>query len=169
MSVRFASAFATIVTSSVLIAQTSAAQAPKPTSVVQPSTSAPTEVIRILQTEGTREEQPQIDAITTRLKTRLTTDATVTKRVDDALAKRDYTTARALFAEVAQVRADQVFIGSKPVLGPARPDRPTLRLASMERSNPFVIFFIYKGVAVCIGSDFACAAAFRNNKVTPAT
>ena len=166
MSVRFASVFATMVAASVLIARTSAAQPSKPTSALQPSTSPSTPVVQILKTQGTPEEKPQIDAITARLKTRLTTDATVTKRLDDALAKGDLATSRAVFAEIAQLKPDQVFIGSKLVSSLVRPDLPVLRLASMERFNPFVIAIAYKGIAICFGSEAECVAALRAAKAS---
>ena len=54
---------------------------------------------QVIKSEGTPEEQPTIQAIATRVKTRLSTDAALVKRWGDAIAKRDFVTARAVMAE----------------------------------------------------------------------
>ena len=78
----------------------------------QPARSATPPQVRILDTKGTPQEQPEIDAITARVKTRLATDAVLVKRVDDALTKNDVAAARTAVADAIGVKGDEIYFGA---------------------------------------------------------
>ena len=130
------------------------------------------QTLRVLKTVGTPQEKPQIDAAVNRLRSKLTTDATFQKRLNDAIAKRDMTTARSLVATAVQVRAEGVVIGlptKKTSRLEVRRDS-YFRLAS-ARLNPWYAIVITKDTAFCIGlfSSGAeeCRVALRAMGYTP--
>jgi hypothetical protein len=130
--------------------------------------ATPTQV-RILDMKGTPQEQSQIDAITVRVKTRLGTDAVLVKRVDDALTKNDVTTARTAVADAIGVKGDEIYFGATGKVGMSDDaSRSILRLASLERVNPFyIIVVISASHALCFGTKQTCHDALIKAGYTP--
>lgn len=135
----------------------------------QPARSANPPQVRILDTKGTPQEQPQIDAITLRIKTRLATDAILVKRVDDALAKSDVATARTAVADAIGVKGDEIYFAAAGKVGIIHDvSRSTVRLASFERVNPFyIIVAISSSHALCFGLKQTCHDALIKAGYTP--
>ena len=129
--------------------------------------------LRVLKTVGTPDEKPQIDAAVNRLRTKVTGDLAFEKRLDDAIAKRDLSTARSLIATTAQVRPEGVLIGLPAKTAGLHMARDSyFRLAS-STLNPWYVLLATKSGAICLGL-FAtgadeCQAAMLKAGYTPAT
>jgi len=122
---------------------------------------------QVIKSEGTPEEQPTIQAIATRVKTRLSTDAALVKRWGDAIAKRDFVTARAVMAEAAQVKPEQVVIAHKRTVGLERTGGSILRLASLASHNPFYILLAFDSKGICFGLKTTCEKALTDAGYVP--
>jgi hypothetical protein len=133
--------------------------------------TAQDQTLRVLKTVGTPEEKPQIDSAVNRLRARLKTDVAFQTRLNEALAKRDMTTARSLVATTVHLRTESVVIGlpSKTSRLDVRRDR-YFRLAS-ARFNPWYAIVITKSTAFCIGlfksGADECRSALRAMGYTP--
>jgi hypothetical protein len=149
---RFVASVPLVVAASLLNAKPSAAQRP----------SVATAEARVIKSEGTPDEQPTIQAITARVKTRLSTDAALVKRWDAAIAKRDFVTARAVMAEAGQVKPEQVVIAHKPAVGLKGIGKPILRLASLKTYNPFYILLAFASKGICFGLKATCTQALTD-------
>jgi hypothetical protein len=127
--------------------------------------------IEVLRSVGTAGEAPQIQAVTDRVKGKFAGDAAYAERIDAALARRDQGTVKSLIADVARVRADQVWIGLPPGLSLGDERQPIVRFASFERApyNPFFVMFIVANkYAVCVGGTQAqCDGAIRGAGYRP--
>ena len=162
MSVRLSTA-AVVIAASVLVTRPAVAQ-PAPTSSSE---------VRVLAAVGTREEQPQMQAMIGRVKTRLSTDAALVKRYDNAIAKRDFLTVKAVFAEAAGVKPEQVIPGVQPKVGLDHTTQPLFHLASMPAYYPFYFIVAFKSGAVCVGffdsGKDECVGALKKAGYTPVT
>jgi hypothetical protein len=125
---------------------------------------------RVAKTGGTPDEKPQIDAAVARLRAKFG-DAAFEKRVNDALAKRDFPTVKSIIATTAQVPAEAVVIGLPAKTSRLEPPRDSyFRLAS-SALNPWYAVIITKSTAYCVGL-FAggadeCRAALTKLGYTP--
>ena len=146
-----------VVAASLVTAMPSAAQRSSPATVE----------VRVIKSEGTPDEQPMIQAITTRVKTRLSTDAALVKRWQDAIAKRDFGTARTVMAEAGQVKLEQVVIAHSRAVGLERAGRPIFRLASVETYNPFYILLAFESKGICFGLKATCLKALTDAGYEP--
>jgi hypothetical protein len=157
MLVRLVTIVPVVVAASLLTAKPSAAQ----------RTSVASAEVRVIKSEGTPEEQPLIQAITTRVKTRLSTDAALVKRWNDAIAKQDFVTARAVMAEAAQLKPEQVVVAHRAAVGLERTGRPIFRLASLETYNPFYILLAFETKGICFGLKDTCVKALTDAGYVP--
>jgi len=135
---------------------------PRAAAVAQDQTT-----FRVLQAVGTPDEKPLMDAITSRARLKFTGDREFVARVNDAMLKRDFTTAAALIATAIQVRADQVSLGSLLKRVGTRQSRDDyFRLASMPM-NPFYILITTENHAICFGLKSICIDAMRKAGYEP--
>ena len=122
---------------------------------------------RVLQAVGTPDEKPLIDAITNRVRTKFTGDLVFTKRVNDAIVKREFTTATSLIAPVAQITADQITLGTQLKTALRHRFREDhFRLASMP-PNPFYILITTENHAICFGLKATCRDAIKKAGYEP--
>jgi hypothetical protein len=149
---RLAPSIASILIAVASITQPVAAQ-PKPT---QPAT-----FFKLVRSFGTTAEAPKIDAVVSRVRTRVEGDAAFDKALEDAYAKKSLATVKSLLAPVAQLPVDQVW-AADPIPRTSSVDRASLfRLVSAERYNPFAILVIVGQHGICFGTKDACRAAFK--------
>ena len=128
----------------------------QPVQKAQPTTTT----FQVLSTVATPQENPQVQAVLARLRTKFTADATFTSRLDAALTRRDFAGAESLVAAATQVQGVQVVVADLARTGARiehRGDRAGLvRFASYEpsaawRFNPWYMIIVFKGKAYCVG------------------
>ena len=141
----------------------------QPVQKAQPLAAA---AFQVLDTQATAQESPAVQSIVARLRARFIGAPAFTKRVNDAILRRDFAGARRLVAPVAQLAATQVVIGVSGRTG-ARVDGPDLvRFASYERDtartfNPFYILITTENHAICFGLKATCIDAIRKAGYEP--
>jgi hypothetical protein len=127
---------------------------------------------QVLSTQATTQESPLVQGIIARVRARFTTDAAFSKRVNDAIVRRDFAGARSLVAAVAQLPDTQVVIGVPTRSGTRRERRGLVRFASYDRAaastfNPFYILITTENHAICFGLKATCADAIRKAGYEP--
>lgn len=149
---RFALSFASILLAAASITQPVAAQV---------KTSQPATFFKLVRTFGTTAEAPKIDAIVSRVRTRVEGDAAFDKQLEDAYAKKSIPTVKSLLAPVAQLSVDEVW-AARPIPRTSSVDRASLfHLVSVERYNPFAVLVIVGQHGFCFGTKASCTAAFK--------
>ena len=122
--------------------------------------------------QATTQESPLVQGIIARLRARFTGDAAFSRRVNDAIVRRDLPGARALVAAVAQLPDTQVIIGLPLRSGARHEGTGLVRFASYERAaasrfNPFYILITTENHAICFGLKATCADAMRKAGYEP--
>ena len=161
MSARFVSTIGVL-----LLAASAHAQ---PVQKTLPS-SAP--VFQLLSTQATTQESPFVQAVVARVRARFTSDAAFSRRVNDAIVRRDFAGARSLVAAVAQLPDTQVVIGLPRRSSARYEERALVRFASYDRAaasmfNPFYILITTENHAICFGLKATCVDAIRKAGYEP--
>ena len=130
----------------------------QPVQKAQPTT--PT--FQVLKTFATPQENPQVQAVIARLRTKFTADATFTSRLDAALTRKDFAGAESLVAAAAQVQGVHVVVADLASTGARierrghRAGQGLVRFASYApseawRFNPFWLIVGSGKKVYCIG------------------
>ena len=127
---------------------------------------------QVLTTQATPQESPLVQGILARVRGRFTSDAAFSRRVNDAIVRRDFAGARSLVAAVAQLPDTQVVIGVPRRSGARRETAGLARFASYERAaastfNPFYILITTENHAICFGLKATCIDAIRKAGYEP--
>lgn len=127
---------------------------------------------QVVSTQATTQESPLVQGIVARVRARFTSDATFSRRVNDAIARRDFAGARRLVATVAQLPDTQIVIGVPRRSGARHERRGLVRFASYERVaaatfNPFYILITTENHAICFGLTATCIDAIRKAGYEP--
>jgi hypothetical protein len=128
--------------------------------------------VDVLRSEGTPDEASLIQSLTNRVKTKFSSDAAFSKRVDDLLKQRDFATVKTVLAQGAQLSADRVWIGEPKTQSFHDGGAVAFRFAAYERPayNPYFVMFIIGNYAVCMGgTKEQCYGAIRGAGRTPAS
>ena len=146
----------TALVSAVLVARPVAAQ-PKPVASVPASP-----VFKLVKSIGTSGENLQIEALVSRVRTRVEGDAAFYKRLQDAFAQRNFVGARTLIAPVAQLTVDQVWTADLGSRTSSVERASFFRFASNGAVNPFTILVIVGTKGICFGTKAGCEQAFKD-------
>ena len=121
---------------------------------------------RVLKSEGTPQQKASYENISSRFQAKAA-DTTFLNQLDRAVAKRDFSGARAQLANVAQVPASDIFLAKGVAVGAAPSTGGTPFMFASTRREPeraaamFYLLFTVGKYYVCIGDKATCEATLK--------
>jgi hypothetical protein len=139
-----------------LLAAAAQAQLPQP---VVKSPPPPTITLQVLSTEASPQEDPTVQAALTRLRSKVSGDATFASRLEAAQTKGDLATVGSLLGATLQVPRNSIVYGGRSKVG-VRDDgsRGLVRFASFDPDawrNPWFLIFTVGGRVYCASTSAA--------------
>jgi hypothetical protein len=120
---------------------------------------APTTTLQVLFKEASSVEDPTVQAVVSRVRTKLASDTTFAKRLASAIASRDLATVGSLLGTTTQLpRKTIVYGGALKTASTGRGTDDLFRFASNEtraRFNPWYLVFSVGGRVYCASTSAA--------------